>query len=113
MAADQARRDQLPGDLHAPGLEGSIEMAAWLWDQRIAAVASDCPALEPWPWNPNVGVLHVRALCFLGMPFGELWHLEDLAADCAADGVYESFFTSSPLYLRGGVGSPPNAMAIK
>jgi kynurenine formamidase len=113
LAADQSARDSIAADLHAPGIEGSIDMAAWLWDHRIAAVASDCPALEPWPWDPAVGVLHVRALCFLGMPFGELWHLDGLAADCASDGVYDSFFTSAPLNLRGGIGSPPNAMAIK
>lgn len=113
MAADQATRERIATDLHAPGIEGSEEMAGWLWDHRIAAVASDCPALEPWPWDAETGVLHVRALCFLGMPFGELWSLESLAEDCAQDGVYECFFTSAPLNLRGGIGSPPNALAIK
>ena len=112
-AAGQSQRDAIAQDLHAPGLQGSIEMAAWLWDHRVAAVASDCPALEPWPWDPSVGVLHVRALCFLGLPFGELWSLEALADDCAQDGVYEFLLTSSPLHLRGGIGSPPNAIAIK
>ena len=90
-----------------------MEMAAWLWDHQIAAVASDCPALEPWPWDLSVGVLHVRALCYLGMPFGELWSLEALAGDCAEDGVYAFLLTSAPLNLRGGIGSPPNAIAIK
>jgi len=47
------------------------------------------------------------------MPIGELWYLESLAADCAADGVYEFMFTSAPLNILGGVGSPPNAIAIK
>ena len=47
------------------------------------------------------------------MPIGELWWLDDLADDCAADGVYEFFFTSAPLNVPGGVGSPPNALAIK
>ncbi len=113
MAADQSAREAAASDLHAPGLEGSVEMAAWLWDRRIAAVASDCPALEPWPWDLNVGSLHIRALCYFGMPLGELWSLEALAEDCAADGVYEFLLTSVPLNLRGGVGSPPNALAIK
>jgi hypothetical protein len=48
-----------------------------------------------------------------GMALGELWWTEDLAADCAQDGVYETFFTSTPLHGRGGVGSPANALAIK
>ncbi|MCH8850254.1 MAG: cyclase family protein [Chloroflexi bacterium] len=113
MAADQSTREAVAADLHSPGLEGSMEMAAWLWDHQIAAVASDCPALEPWPWDLSVGALHVRALCYLGMPFGELWSLEALAGDCAEDGVYAFLLTSAPLNLRGGIGSPPNAIAIK
>lgn len=113
MAADQPTRNAVADDLHAPGLEGSAEMAGWLWDHRIAAVASDCPALEPWPWDLETISLHVRALCYLGMPFGELWSLESLADDCADDTVYEFLLTSAPLYLRGGIGSPPNALAIK
>jgi kynurenine formamidase len=113
LAADGATRQRIASDLHSPGIEGSMEMAGWLWDHRVAAVASDCPALEPWPWDLTVGTLHVRALCFLGLPLGELWHIEDLASDCAEDSVYEFLFTSAPLNLRGGVGSPPNALAIK
>lgn len=113
MAAGEAMRQQIANNLRAPGLEGSREMAGWLWDHRVAAVAADCPALEPWPWDLDVGSLHLRALCYLGIPFGELWSLEELAEDCAADGMFEFFLTSAPLYLRGGVGSPPNAYAIK
>jgi len=113
LAAERQARERIASDLRAPGLQGSIEMAAWLWDHRVAAVASDCPALEPWPWDLSVGTLHVRALCYLGLPLGELWHLEDLASDCATDGAYEFLLTSSPLNLRGGIGSPPNALALK
>ena len=113
LAAGQPAREAIARDLRAPGLEGSIEMAGWLWDRRIAAVAADCPALEPWPWDLSVGALHVRALCYLGLPFGELWDLEALAGDGASDGVYAFLLTSAPLHLRGGVGSPPNALAIK
>jgi len=90
-----------------------MEMAAWLWDHRIAALGTDCPAVEPWPWDPSVGVLHARVLCYLGMPIGEMFDLEALAEDCARDGTYECMFTSAPLNLLGGVGSPPNALAIK
>jgi hypothetical protein len=47
------------------------------------------------------------------MPIGELWDLDALAADCASDGIYESMIVSNPLYVIGGVASPPNAVAIK
>ena len=113
MAAGQATRDAVAKDLHSPGLEGSQEMAGWLWDHQVAAVASDCPALEPWPWDFEIGVLHFNALALLGLPFGELWSLESLAEDCATDGVYEFMLTSAPLYYRAAIGSPPNALAIK
>jgi hypothetical protein len=57
--------------------------------------------------------LHVRILAMLGIPIGELFDLEALAADCAADGRYECFFTSAPINLPGGIASPPNALAFK
>jgi hypothetical protein len=57
--------------------------------------------------------MHTTLIPLLGMPIGELWQLDDLAADCAADERYEFFFTSAPLNVPGGVGSPPNALAIK
>jgi hypothetical protein len=47
------------------------------------------------------------------MALGELWWTEDLAADCAADGVYECLLTSAPLNSPGGIGSPANALALK
>ena len=57
--------------------------------------------------------LHFHMLAFFGMPIGEMWNLEGLAADCAADKRYEFFLTSAPLNIPGGVGSPPNAIAVK
>jgi hypothetical protein len=36
-----------------------------------------------------------------------------LAADCAADGVYDMFAVSAPMNAPGGIGSPANAVAIK
>jgi hypothetical protein len=39
--------------------------------------------------------------------------LKELAEDCAADRVYEFFFTAPPLHLPGAAGSPINPQAIK
>jgi hypothetical protein len=39
--------------------------------------------------------------------------LDELARDCARDGRYAFLLASVPLNLRGGVGSPPQAVAIK
>jgi len=56
---------------------------------------------------------HTVLLPMLGLPLGEMFFLDDLADDCAADGTYEFMFTSAPLNLPHGVASPPNALAIK
>jgi kynurenine formamidase len=118
-AMSDEQKAQLARDTKSPGIEGSKRMARWLWEQHIAAVASDSPGLEAIP-PPNVGdfmeasdLLHFHMLSFFGMPIGEMWNLEELAEDCASDNRYEFFFTSAPLNIPGGVGSPPNALAIK
>lgn len=97
----------------SPGLFGE-DIPAFLWDNRIAAVAADNPGLEAA--HPGAGsdlALHRALIARLGMPLGELWQLGPLAADCTRDGLYEVFLTSAPLNLGGGAGSPPNALALK
>ena len=100
--------------LKACGIEDSSAMVEWFWDNRVAAVGTDCPAVEPWPWDfKNEGALHYRTLSLLGLPIGEQFNLEELAADCAADKRYECMLVSVPMNLEGGIASPPNAVAIK
>ena len=119
-ALDADRREKLRGTLHpgpdglrCPGLDAEQATAAWLRDHRIAALAADTPAVEALPVEPRPGFQHRRLIALQGMPLGELWDLDELALDCAADGVYEFMLVSAPLYLPGGVGSPANAYAIK
>jgi len=104
-----------PHRFAAPGLSPQERTAEWLWDQGIAMVCADSPALEAHPVDfSNVeGCLHYRIIPLLGLAVGELFALDDLAADCAADGVYEGLFTSAPINKVGGSGSPGNALAIK
>ena len=112
----QAEREAMSdrNQLRAPGLGPPEEMAAWLWGKHVAAVAADNPALEAWPPAAGPGgFMHWKLIPHLGMNIGELWWLANLADDCDTDGVYEFFFTSAPLNVPGGVGSPPNALAIK
>ncbi len=97
----------------APGVEATTDVARWLWDNRIAAVASDSPAFEAVNTQAMGEMLHPHLLAFFGMPIGEMWDFEALADDCAADKRYSFFLTSAPLNIPGGVGSPPNALAIK
>jgi hypothetical protein len=96
------------------GIEPSRKLAAWLWNNRVAAIATDSPGVEPLPMNlGDDGLLHYRALPLLGLPLGELFALVPLAEDCARDKRYEFMLVSAPLNLEGGIASPPNAVAIK
>ena len=103
-------------NLAFPGLECSDDMAEYFFDRHPSAICSDNPALEAWP-PPNFadpdGFLHHWIIGRFGMAIGEMFVLDQLAADCAADGVYEAFFAAAPLNVRGGTGSPPNGLAIK
>jgi len=49
----------------------------------------------------------------MGLTFGEMFDLDALADDCAADGVWEFFFAAPPLKITGGIGSPLNPLAVK
>jgi len=115
LSASAETKAELARETVVPGIEGSERTARWLWDNHLAAVASDSPALEalPKPAGQETEFLHFHMLAFFGMPIGEMWNLEGLAEDCAADGRYDFFLTSAPLNVPGGVGSPPNALAIK
>ncbi|MBB3396181.1 cyclase family protein [Rhizobium sp. BK060] len=102
------------------GLSQSEEMLAWLWNNHFSVVASDTVAVEVMPtvstspFDRNVrGMMHPDLIALLGFCLGEMWKLDDLARDCAADKVYECMVASKPLTLVGGVGSPCNAVAIK
>lgn len=111
QAATAEERERVRTVHDSPGLEPSVEMAEYLWDWGVSAVASDNIAVEPMPINGMT--LHARVLARLGVPFGELWWLDELAAHSALDERYTSFLTSAPLHVIGGVGSPANALAIK
>ena len=97
----------------APGL--ALDAAPWLVDREIAAIATDTWGMEVLP-NETKDVfqpLHIVLIVHAGMMVGEIFDLEALAADCAADGIYEFLFSAPPLPITGGVGSPVNPLAIK
>jgi hypothetical protein len=100
--------------IRATGIEAGREMAAWLWNHRVAAIGTDCPGVEALPIDfADPGALHYRALPLLGLPLGEQFVLAPLAEDCAHDRRYEFMVVSAPLHVEGGIASPPNAVAIK
>jgi kynurenine formamidase len=118
LALDADERAELAANLTAretrawAGLAGSEAIARFLWDNGIAAVVCDNPAVEVAPGDASVGDLHRRLIPCLGFAIGELFHLGDLHAACTEQGQREFLFVSVPLRLPGGVGSPGNAVAV-
>ena len=97
----------------APGL--AFETAEWIHEKEIAAICTDTwgcevrpnettEAQQPWHWV---------VIPMIGITMGEIFVVDDLADDCAEDGVYEFFFCAPPLPISGGCGSPLNPIAIK
>lgn len=97
----------------APGL--ALSAAGLLCERRIAAIATDTWGVEVRPnETPDVfQPLHIILMVNAGMWIGEMFDLEELAADCASDQVYEFLFVAPPLTITGAVGSPINPQAIK
>jgi kynurenine formamidase len=97
----------------APGL--GLASIDWVAQHEVAAVATDTWGMEVRPnETPDVfQPLHIVFIVHLGLWVGEIWDMEPLAEDCAADGVYEFLFCGPPLPFTHAVGSPLNPMAVK
>ncbi|MBL7502047.1 cyclase family protein [Frankia sp. CNm7] len=96
-----------------PGL--TLECCRWLREHDVAALAADNWAVERYPsGDPNaIMPVHYVLIRDLGMTLGEMFDLEALAADCAADGVYEFLLCAPVLKVANGVGTPLNPLAVK
>jgi kynurenine formamidase len=97
----------------SPGL--STRSIEWLRDHDVAAVATDTLTFEVWP-GEDPGVLlpvHMIHLVDMGLAQGQLWALDELAADCAGDGHYEFLLCATPLPLTRSVGGPVAPTAVK
>lgn len=111
----RARRDgwgdYAGGD--APGL--SFTTADWLHGTEIAGIATDTWGFEVRPneFDAAFQPLHQVAIPHIGLFIGEMWDLDALAADCAADGTYEFWLTAAPLPVTGAVGAPVAPIACK
>ena len=93
----------------------SLDTIEWLATADVAMVAADNRTVEavPGPAGHPPLPFHISALRDLGLLVGELFDVDELAEDCAADGIYEFFFTAAPLPVVNAVGSPLNPVAIK
>jgi kynurenine formamidase len=103
--------DYAGGD--SPGL--SFTTLDWLHGNEIAGIATDTWGLEVRPneFENAFQPLHQVAIPHIGLFLGEMWDLDALAADCAADGIHEFWLTAAPLPVTGAVGAPVAPIAVK
>lgn len=97
----------------APGL--GVACAEWLHEREVAAVAVDNVAVEVWPCKVEGSRIpfHMVAIRDIGLTLGEMFNLEELAADCEEDGVWEFMFCGTGLKITNALGSPVTPMVIK
>jgi kynurenine formamidase len=96
-----------------PGL--STKSIEWLRDHDVAGVATDTFVLECFPGEDPAALLpiHMIHLRDMGLAQGQIWALDDLAADCAADGQFDFLLTATPIPLTGASGGMVAPTAIK
>ena len=99
------------------GTGPSFWSAKWFRDHDVAAVATDTITFEYLNMeklDTEMALpVHVLHLVFMGMTQGQNFDLEELAADCASDGVYDFLLEASPEPFINGLGAPVNPIAIK
>ena len=97
----------------APGF--AFETVEWLHRKQIAGVATDTWGAEVRPneTEDTTQPWHWIAIPIMGLTVGEIFHLTELAKDCAEDERYEFLFVAPALPITGAVGSPVNPLAIK
>ncbi len=97
----------------SPGV--SVHVAPWLHARQVAAIASDNYAVEVRPSElpPFRSPFHICAIPNMGLTLGEIFFLDELAADCAADGRYACLLVAPPLPVTSAVGTPINPYAMK
>ncbi|KAL4939234.1 hypothetical protein BDV06DRAFT_225205 [Aspergillus oleicola] len=95
------------------GVDPTPPLIAWLWDKRLAAIASDAVAFECIPASDKSFMrLHEACLAGFGMSIGELFDLEAIAAVAEKNQRWSFFLTVCPLNVQGGVATIANTMAI-
>jgi kynurenine formamidase len=105
--------DGYAGTGPAPGL--GVRCARWLAGHDIAAVACDTWGLEvlPYETQDTIAPLHQIVLTHCGITIGEMFDLEQLAAACAEDGVYDCLLVGPVLPLDGAINTPVNPLAVR
>ena len=107
------------------GLEATESALTFLWDAKVAAVASDAPSFERAPIGGGSGSsypvedvdlrgatrLHEVLLAGWECPIGELFDLEALGEKCHLLNWWTFFFSSVPLNVRSSTGRSSSTSA--
>ncbi|HEX5370869.1 MAG TPA: cyclase family protein [Dehalococcoidia bacterium] len=93
----------------------STQTVRWFHSRGVAAVATDNLSFEVYPGEDDnvMFPVHILHLVEMGMPQGQNFDLEALAADCADDGRYTFFLSATPEPIVGATGAPVAPVAIK
>lgn len=111
QARSQGWGEYTGGD--APGL--ALGSARFICEREVAGFATDTWGGEVRPNETDAlyQPLHIVLLVNAGVLFGEMFDLEELARECADDGVHEFLLVAAPLPFTGAVGGPLNPIALK
>ena len=92
-----------------------VDAVGWFREHDVAAVATDNLTFEVFPCERDDLFLpvHLLDLRDIGLTQGQNFDLEELAADCADDGVYTFLLEASAQPFTGATGSPVNPVATK
>jgi kynurenine formamidase len=92
-----------------------LSCAEWVHEREVAALAMDNFSIDVLPTKtPGANIpFHCVAIRDMGMTLGEMFNLENLAADCQADGVWDFMFCAPGMKISNSAGSPVTPMALK
>ncbi|QLD90823.1 cyclase family protein [Natronomonas salina] len=107
--------------LTEPGLVYSEELVEWIAEMDFPMIGADNIAVEKVMQRHEVDgeeqtfviPLHGALLRNLGVYLNEILWLDDLAEQCASDGIYEFLYTTAPLNVERSSGAPVNPVAVK
>ena len=92
-----------------------MDAVRWFRRHDIAAAATDTMAFEVFPCERNdlLFPVHLLDLVEMGMIQGQNFDLEELAAACSEDGVYDFLLEATPEPFARAVGAPVQPVAIR
>jgi kynurenine formamidase len=93
----------------------SLQTVEWFHGREVAAVATDNLSFEVYPCEIESLQLpvHMLHIVEMGLTQGQNFDLEELAADCSADGRYEFLLIAAPEPFSAACGAPVVPVAVK